>query len=125
MAWYNDWANAFKNFGNNLAGIYNASSNYFNPQLTSRVNYDAGGTWQGADILGQLMSSYTNSARDWSLQDREYTAQREDSAVQRHVADLKAAGLNPWLAVQNGSLSEASSSASQVGRHIASNLRSG
>lgn len=33
---------------------------------------------------------------------RDYQAQREDTAIQRHVKDLKAAGINPYYALQGG-----------------------
>lgn len=82
----------------------------------SKQPMDLNGTWSGADILGNLLNRYTASAREAALADRAWTAMREDTAIQRRVKDLEAAGLNPWLAVQSGLGEGASASASQVGK---------
>lgn len=40
--------------------------------------------------------------REWQKEDQKYQAQREDSAIQRRAADLKAAGINPLIAGGTG-----------------------
>lgn len=49
-----------------------------------------------------------NSARAWELY-------LDNTKHQREVADLKAAGLNPWLAVQNGLHSSSAGSSTATG----------
>lgn len=47
-------------------------------------------------------------SRDYDAFLRSYNADREDTQIQRLVADIKAAGLNPWLALQSGGVSGSS-----------------
>ena len=90
------------------------SAGVFDPGSTAKQPFDFGGIWSGADVLNQMLNGYMGSARKYALEDRAYTAMREDSAIQRRVKDIEAAGLNPYLAIQGG-LGEAASSASTVG----------
>lgn len=62
----------------------------FGDWITGR---DRNADYQSAQQLAQM--KYLDAYNRW-------LAQREDSQIRRMVVDLKKAGLNPWLAVQNG-----------------------
>lgn len=101
--------NAFQALKSNFSDGYQFGdfySGYFgfdrNPQ--EEETYEAGNK-----ILGEVM----NNSRAEYLEDRAHTEEREDSAYQRAVADMRKAGLNPYTVGAN----PAPSSASSVGEN--------
>lgn len=71
----------------------------------------------GFQWAGQSVDNGVSSAGDLEAlarEDREWQANREDTAYQRMVADMQAAGLNPWLGIGNGSASSATSDVAQA-----------
>ena len=58
-------------------------------------NLNTENAWKLNELNWQRELQATQSAREWDKM-------MSDTQYQRMVADLKAAGLNPWLALQNG-----------------------
>lgn len=103
-------------------GHYRATKNLINNLKTNGVSWKDfnGGFWReeedpayNIEDTSDFLTETVNNARTEYLEDREHTEMREDTAYQRAVADMRAAGLNPYTI---GS-TPASSSASSVGEN--------
>ena len=82
-------------------------------KATSELLNQGSKLWKG--LTGETSAQATLEANERNIANQNYWNQvameREDSAHQREMADLQAAGLNPWLSVGGGAQSAALSTA--------------
>lgn len=110
-------------FGNAAQSYFTKPLNYIAPGLGSLLDYaDINGA-KAAQKQFENQTYLDNSARAFNSQEaqkqRDWEQMMSNTQVQRGVADIKAAGLNPWLSIQNsgiaGNVPSGSSASSSSG----------
>lgn len=96
-----------------LHQIDNLQSTNPNPLIRAIWKYGKdnlfGDKLEDADESSRILGEVINNSRQEYLEDRAHTEEREDTAYQRAVADMRKAGLNPYTISTSGAASSTSS----------------
>lgn len=127
MAYSQFWTDAFKSLKGAADGIYGNLSNSARQAIFNAGVFDHNiRGYSDLDYQYQKNLELQQQAQGFNAaeaqKDREFQERMANTSIQRQMSDIKAAGLNPWLAVQGGASgaaapagSMASSSAASVG----------
>lgn len=98
MSFWNQIKNLFKIAANGPLG---QMSDFVADTGLSYLAAQTGGVTERDKAMMEYQTSEREAAQDW-------TAQREDTEIQRRMADMKAAGINPMMAAAGGTSSPSS-----------------
>lgn len=105
----NGLASAGSWFSNTAQSLGNSTVNDIGDDVGNWTDKTLSSGWQGIqDVLGIGNSS----ARSQAQQNRDFQLYMSNTAIQRRAKDLAAAGMNPILAINNGSAAATTESGS-------------